>query len=147
MQFQEGLPPQGLSEARRGSAVFCKYIVTDTTASARRLVGRPAGGNQCRGESLKRWHRSFHYAQAFRSLDVQFSWEILKIFFLTLFGDYGMILRPAAAASPLSDNSREGNTTPSQSEGAVRGDRHCPLRRQVLYHFVENSGVLQSRKN
>jgi len=24
------------------------------------------------------------------------------------------------------DNSKEGNTTPSQSAGAVQGDRHCP---------------------
>ena len=52
---------------------------------------------------------------------------------------------PAAAAPPWSDNSREGNTTQSQSAGAVRGDRHCPLRKLVLYHLFENSGFLQNR--
>ena len=39
---------------------------------------------------------------------------------------------PAAVASLWSDNSREGNTKPSQSAGAVRGDRHCPLRKWVI---------------
>jgi len=52
---------------------------------------------------------------------------------------------PAAMAPLWSDNSREGNTTQSQSAGAVRGDRHCPLRKLVLYHLFENSGFLQNR--
>ena len=37
-----------------------------------------------------------------------------------------------------SDNSREGNTTPSQSAGAVRGDRHCPLRYQVIRNLLKS---------
>ncbi len=44
---------------------------------------------------------------------------------------------PAAAASPWSDNSREGNTIPSQSAGAVRGDRHSPLRYQVIRNLLK----------
>ena len=30
--------------------------------------------------------------------------------------------------------SREGTTTQSESEGAVRGDRHFPLNKPVLYN-------------
>ncbi len=41
---------------------------------------------------------------------------------------------------PWSDNSRDGNTTQSQSEGAVRGDRHCPLRNQVYYNLLKTQG-------
>ena len=61
---------------------------------------------------------------------VQFSWEIL---FLNALGGSA----PAAVAPPWSDNSRKGNTTPSQSAGAVRGDRHCPLCKQVLYLLLK----------
>ena len=43
-----------------------------------------------------------------------------------------------------SDNSREGNTTQSQSEGAVRGDRHCPLRKQVLYNMLKTQGFYKA---
>jgi hypothetical protein len=67
--------------------------------------------------------------------------EILKIFFLTLFVGYGIsLLRPAAVAPPWSDNSWEGNTTQSNSKGEVRGDRHCPLRQQVLYNLLKTQG-------
>ena len=44
-------------------------------------------------------------------------------------GSYGTwYLRPSRCGTPYSDYSREGNATSSQSEGAVRGDRHCLLR-------------------
>jgi len=51
---------------------------------------------------------------------------------------------PAAAALPWSDNSRDGNTTQSQSEGAVWGDMHCPLCKQVLYHLLKTQGFYQA---
>ena len=55
--------------------------------------------------------------------------KILTIFFSTLLmATARNASTPAAVASLWSDNSREGNTKPSQSAEAVRGDRHCPLR-------------------
>ena len=51
---------------------------------------------------------------------------------------------PAAVAPPWNDNSREGNTPQSQSEGAVRGDRHCPLRKQVLYNLLKTKGFYKA---
>jgi len=55
-----------------------------------------------------------------------FMGKILIIFSSTLLGARHVM--PPPLWHPLwSDNSREGNTTPSQSAGAVRGDRHCPL--------------------
>ncbi len=48
--------------------------------------------------------------------------EILTLFFSTLLGATARnAFAPAAAASPLSDNSRKGTTTQSQSAGAVPG--------------------------
>ena len=48
--------------------------------------------------------------------------EILTIFFSTLLRATARnAFAPAAVASPLSDNSRQGNTSQSQSAGAVRG--------------------------
>ena len=52
--------------------------------------------------------------------------------------------RPAAVAPSMSNDPREGNTTQSQSEGAVRGDRHCPLRNQVLYHLLKTQGFYKA---
>jgi hypothetical protein len=74
--------------------------------------------------------------------------EILTLFFSTLFLGYGTeCLRPRRCGIPLSDDSREGTITQSQSAGAVRGDRHCPLRmaiRNVLkslgFTFAKNIG-------
>ena len=43
-----------------------------------------------------------------------------------------------------SDNSREGNTTQSQSEGAVRGDRHCPLSKLVLNNLLKTQGFYKA---
>jgi hypothetical protein len=43
----------------------------------------------------------------------------------------------AAVAPAWSDNSREGNSTYSQSAGAVRGDRHYPLRELVRYNSLK----------
>jgi len=51
---------------------------------------------------------------------------------------------PAAVAPPRSDNFREGNTTKSQSAGAVRGDRHCPLRKQVLYNLLKTQSFYKA---
>ena len=51
---------------------------------------------------------------------------------------------PAAVAHPWSDNSRGGNTTQSQSGGAVRRDRHCPLRNQVIYNLLKTQGFYKA---
>ncbi len=56
--------------------------------------------------------------------------EILTLFFSTLLG-VTACNASAAVASPLSDNSREGTATQSQSAGAVRGDRHCPSEQAI----------------
>ena len=56
----------------------------------------------------------------------------------TLCGGYGTCLRPRSCGTPpWDDNFKEGTTTPSQTAGAVRGDRHGPLRNQVLCHLLK----------
>jgi len=56
------------------------------------------------------------------------------------------ITLPVASAVPLppplwhpprGDNSREGNTAQSQSEGEVQGDMHGPPLKQVLYKLLK----------
>ena len=90
MQFQEDPPPQGLSEARRGSEVFTNMFI-DT--------------NPPQGASL------FGAAQVIALMGLalteisgilQFSGKILTIFFSTLFLGYGPhnVSDPAAVSIP-----------------------------------------------
>jgi len=67
----------------------------------------------------------------------------LKIFFLTLFGGYGMLcLRPHRSGTPPGEiTPEEGTTTSSQCAGAVRGDRHCPLRKSVLCNLLKTQDL------
>jgi len=65
MQFQEDPPPQGLSEARRGSAVFCKY-----TCRHRSAAGAPRRGRRGSSQINKRYkHSTTHICL------ILFSWE------------------------------------------------------------------------
>ena len=78
---------------------------------------------------------------------VEFAWEILKIFFLTLFFGlrHGMPLPPAAVVLPGAITPEKGNTTESRNERAVWGDRHCPLRKQVLYNLLKTQGFYKAK--
>jgi len=70
MQCWEGPPPQGLSEARRGSAVFCKY-----TYRHRSAAGAPRRGQ--RGSSQIIWN--YKHSITHISL-VQFNMEMSPVF-------------------------------------------------------------------
>ena len=61
-----------------------------------------------------------------------------RYFFLRSFGATACnSSAPAAMAFPGAITQRESNTTQSQCAGAVRGDRHCLLRKQALYNLLK----------
>ncbi len=74
MQIQEGPPYQGLSEARRGSGrLLIRTLI--------RRGGAPSGAAEFITDNQE--VVTFHYSHPF-------SWEIPKIFFLTLLLGFGM---------------------------------------------------------
>jgi len=57
----------------------------------------------------------------------------------TLLGLQHVMPPPPPLGHPLwSDNSRESNTSSSQSAEAVRGDRYGPLRYQVIRNLLKS---------
>jgi len=60
-----------------------------------------------------------------------------NIFLNALWGLRHVMPPPRRCGIPGNDNSREGITIQSQSAGAVLGDRHCLLRKQVFYNLLK----------
>jgi hypothetical protein len=76
---------------------------------------------------------------------------VKRLFFLkTLLGAAALLcLRPRRMGIPhVAMDSSEGNTTSSRmQQGAVRGDRHGPLRSTDKYYSAQDRDFFQDKKN